>query len=108
MYPANMTFKQAFQAGYIKPVRNNPYLNYVASLICSCGAPADEAHHGIDIGLGGGMGTKQDDLFTMPVCRRCHEEIHLNVLQWEIEHGQQTLHILLTLRQAIEEGVITL
>lgn len=108
MYPPNMTFKAALQAGYVKPIRNTPYLNYVASLTCPCGVPADEAHHGIDIGLGGGMGTKLDDLFTMPACRGCHGEIHTDVKKWEEKHGLQLLHILMTLRQAVEDGVITL
>ncbi len=108
MYPQNLTFKAALQAGYVKPIRNKPYLNYVSSLNCPCGNPADEAHHGIDIGLGGGMGTKLDDLFSMPVCRQCHGSIHSDKAAWEMKHGPQTLHIMLTIRQAIEDGVLSL
>jgi len=101
-----MNFKRKLQAGLIKPYRNKNYLKYVASLECPCGNPADEAHHIIDAGLGGGMGTKQGDIFSIPVCRGCHTLLHGNVGKWESIYGAQTLWIALTIAQAMEDGVI--
>ena len=104
-----MTFKQKLIAGYIKPVRSRPYLNYVKSLeCCGCGVKADEAHHIISAGLGGGMGTKASDLLVMPVCRGCHDEIHRDTKAWESTYGSQYKHICLTLLQAVDDGVISL
>lgn len=90
----------------IKPFRSKAYREWVGSLDCPCGEPADEAHHAISIGLGGGMGTKLGDEFTLPICRKCHMELHRNVKEWEAKHGEQTLWVCLTLSQAIQEGVI--
>ena len=41
----------------------------------TCGNQADDPHHIIGHGLGG-MGTKADDLFVIPLCRKCHNELH--------------------------------
>lgn len=101
-----MNFKQKLQAGYVKPIRNVNYLKYVSSLECPCGAPADEAHHAIDVGLGKGMGTKASDLCVLPVCRNCHNLIHHNREDWEYRFGPQLLWVYLTIEQAVNEGVI--
>ena len=102
-----LPFKRRLMAGLVKPTRSKAYLEYVKSLnCCGCGVNADEAHHLIAAGLGGGMGTKADDVFTIPVCRRCHDALHKNVKEWEQEHGSQYQHICLTILQAIDECVI--
>jgi hypothetical protein len=103
-----LTFKQKLQKGYAKPLRNKNYLKFVSSLTCPCGAPADEAHHIIDVGFGGGMGTKASDALTFPVCRACHTEIHQCVSRWEGIYGSQWEHVAMTLAQAIEDGAIEL
>ena len=104
-----MTYKQALQRGYLKPIRNKPYLNYVASLPCVvCGQePAGDAHHAIGVGFGG-MGDKASDLFTMPLCRVCHDILHAGVKDWEALHGIQWEHVALTIHEAITSGAISL
>ena len=102
-----MNFRRRLQAGLVKPFRSRPYLDWVASLeCCGCGSPADEAHHAIEVGLGGGMGTKPSDLMTIPLCRGCHTNLHYDVGLWEQIHGPQMLWVYLTIEQAREEGVI--
>jgi hypothetical protein len=104
-----ISFKRRLLAGHIKPLRSKAYLNYVSSLeCCGCGAPADEAHHIIAAGLGGGIGTKASDLLIMPVCRKCHDDLHRDVKLWEQLLGSQYKHICLTILQAVDDGVINL
>jgi hypothetical protein len=106
----NRTYKQALQAGYVKPIRSKPYLNYVGSLPCVvCGCePAGEAHHVIDSGIGGGMGTKASDIFVFPLCRIHHTWLHDDVDKFEEKFGDQWMWVCLTIHQAITEGVLTL
>lgn len=105
-----LTYKQAMQKGLVKPIRNKAYLNYVGSLPCvCCGAePAGEAHHVIDAGMGGGMGTKASDLFVFPLCRTHHEELHKSVSYWEDMYNSQWMHVALTIHQAVTDGAISL
>lgn len=105
-----LTYRQALQAGYQKPIRSKAYLQYVASLPCVvCGCePASEAHHVIDAGMGGGMGTKASDLFVFPLCRIHHTWLHDDVAKFEYKFGSQWMHVCLTIHQAITEGAITL
>ena len=104
-----MNFKRKLIAGMIKPIRSRAYLSYVSSLeCCGCGVQADEAHHIISAGLGGGMGTKASDLLVMPVCRGCHDALHKDVKAWEATNNSQWMHVCLTLLQAAEDGVINL
>ncbi|MHA3358575.1 DUF968 domain-containing protein [Yersinia enterocolitica] len=55
---------------------------------CGCGGSADDPHHIIGHGQGG-MGTKAHDLFTIPLCRACHDALHADMRVWEAEHGSQ-------------------
>ncbi|MBI6513291.1 DUF968 domain-containing protein, partial [Proteus sp. PR00174] len=55
---------------------------------CVCGQQADDPHHIIGHGMGG-MGTKAHDLFTIPLCRIHHDELHRDPKQWETTHGNQ-------------------
>ena len=106
----SLTYKQALQKGYVKPIRNKAYLKFVASLPCAvCGVePAGEAHHVIDAGMGGGMGTKASDLFVFPLCRLHHTLLHDNVERWEAYNGSQWQFVALTIHQAITDGAISL
>lgn len=67
--------------------------------ICAlCGAPKDETHHMI---FGRGLRPIADrDELLLPLCRKCHKEIHMNgtagtlskmlgQMQWETEHPEQ-------------------
>ena len=105
-----LPFKRRLMAGLVKPTRSKAYLEYVKSLnCCGCGVKADEAHHLIAAGLGGGMGTKASDFpYVIPLCRKCHNELHLNVKEWEEKNNSQAFLALLTVHQAFEEGVISL
>lgn len=66
--------------------RSKKYLDYVRAHDCSaCGkrAPSD-AHHVAARGIspaihGGGMGQKMDDMWVVPVCRRCHMHWHSSI-----------------------------
>lgn len=55
---------------------------------CGCGSSADDPHHIIGHGQGG-MGTKAHDLFTIPLCRACHDALHADMRVWEADHGSQ-------------------
>ncbi|MEQ5350179.1 DUF968 domain-containing protein, partial [Proteus genomosp. 6] len=55
---------------------------------CVCGQQADDPHHIIGHGMGG-MGTKAHDLFTIPLCRTHHDELHRDPKQWEATYGNQ-------------------
>ncbi len=59
------------------------YTRWVKTQKCmTCGNQADDPHHIIGHGLGG-MGTKADDLFVIPLCRKCHSELHAGVKDFE-------------------------
>ncbi|MFZ1871747.1 MAG: DUF968 domain-containing protein [Chania sp.] len=72
---------------------------------CGCGMPADDPHHIIDQGFGG-TGTKPHDIFTIPLTRRCHDELHKDVAAWEAKHGSQLYHLARTLDRAFGIGAI--
>lgn len=55
---------------------------------CGCGERSDDPHHIIGHGQGG-MATKSHDFFTIPLCRKCHDALHKDVVGWEAEHGSQ-------------------
>lgn len=61
-----------------KKRKKNPhpgYLGFIRSKPClSCGHPA-EAHHCKSLHMGG-MGMKPPDTVCLPLCRRCHVELH--------------------------------
>ncbi|ENB8330942.1 DUF968 domain-containing protein [Yersinia enterocolitica] len=57
---------------------------------CGCGSSADDPHHIIGHGQGG-MGTKAHDLFTIPLCRLCHDALHADMHTWEAEHCSQVV-----------------
>ncbi len=82
--PASLMLKPKLQRW-----TNDKYLQWVKSQpCCVCGATSDDAHHLIGHGQGG-MGTKAHDLFTIPLCRIHHSELHKDPREWEREHGSQ-------------------
>ncbi|PZY71514.1 hypothetical protein DIV12_28135 [Escherichia coli] len=70
---------------------NEKYTRWVKTQPCACcGKPADDPHHLIGHGHGqGGMGTKSHDIFTLPLCREHHNELHADPLAFEEKHGSQ-------------------
>ena len=59
-------------------MKNKKYLQWVASLPCIfCATPQGvQAHHLRVMVLGAGVGRKTPDIFTLPVCYKCHEDCH--------------------------------
>ena len=87
-----------------KPYRSRKYLDYVNSLPCSICGGYSENHHIKSHGQGGT--SKASDLFTMPLCRLHHIELHSGVMTWEAKNGVQWYYVGLTLKRAINNGVI--
>lgn len=82
------------------------YTRWVKTQKCmTCGNQADDPHHIIDHSLGG-MGTKADDLFVIPLCRKCHNELHAGVKDFEEKHGSQLLLLIRFLMHARNSGVL--
>lgn len=73
--------------------RSRRYLDYVgAHECCSCGyrAPSD-AHHCAPDGIspaitGKGMAEKADDMWTIPLCRKCHQRWHSSLTYRQLGH----------------------
>ncbi|HAY0644497.1 DUF968 domain-containing protein [Escherichia coli] len=83
------------------------YTRWVKTQKCmTCGNQADDPHHIIGHGLGG-TGTKADDLFVIPLCRKCHNELHAGVKDFEEKHGSQLLLLIRFLMHARNSGVLT-
>ncbi|HAZ7495147.1 TPA: DUF968 domain-containing protein, partial [Escherichia coli] len=82
------------------------YTRWVKTQKCmTCVNQADDPHHIIGHGLGG-MGTKADDLFVIPLCRKCHNELHAGVKDFEEKHGSQLLLLIRFLMHAKNSGVL--
>ncbi|HFI8686826.1 TPA: DUF968 domain-containing protein [Escherichia coli] len=82
------------------------YTRWVKTQKCmTCGNQADDPHHIIGHGLGG-VGTKADDLFVIPLCRKCHNELHAGVKDFEEKHGSQLLLLIRFLMYARNSGVL--
>lgn len=85
-----------------EPARSTRYMKWVKTQNCAvCYAPSDDAHHVISVGLGGGMGTKVDDILTIPLCRKHHTELHNSSSDFD-----QPLMLMKTLQNAVRSGVI--
>ena len=84
------------------PWRSKKYLAWVRQQPCiRCGAEA-EPHHLKGIGNMGGVGQKAPDWATMPLCRRCHDDMHRDSSGWEYQWEM----IVRTVGNAISEGVL--
>lgn len=89
----------------LKRWESTKYLQWVKSQpCCVCGATADDAHHIIGYGQGG-TGTKAHDLFTIPLCRVHHSELHKDPKGWEQENGRQLVLLFKFLDRSIGLGV---
>ncbi|WP_413734362.1 DUF968 domain-containing protein [Sodalis sp. RH21] len=85
---------------------NEQYTRWVKSQPCEgCGNPSDDPHHIIGYGQGG-MGTKAHDLFVIPLCRRCHDELHRDMRTFEHGHDSQPAMLLRVLDKALAIGII--
>lgn len=82
------------------------FLAWVKTQPCiCCGQPADDAHHLIGWGQGG-IGTKAHDIFTIPLCRKHHRQLHHDPLSFEREYGTQPALIIKLLDRAYALGVL--
>ncbi|WP_430442356.1 DUF968 domain-containing protein [Providencia huaxiensis] len=98
--PASLMLKPKLQRWI-----NDNYLKWVKSQpCCVCNSIAHDAHHLIGYGQGG-MGTKAHDLFTIPLCRVHHDELHHDPKGWESEHGSQLVLLFQFLDRSIGLGV---
>lgn len=85
---------------------NPKFLKWVKTQPCEgCGSPADDPHHLIGWGQGG-MGTKAHDLFSIPLCRICHTELHNDPVEFERKHGSQPEMIIRVIDRACALGVL--
>jgi len=61
-------------------LRDRDYLNFLRRRPCSfCGFPKTDAHHAIKRLRGlseAGLGMKGPDYLAIPLCRKCHDELH--------------------------------
>ncbi|WHP46391.1 DUF968 domain-containing protein [Mannheimia bovis] len=81
------------------------WLQYVKAQPCvCCGQQADDPHH--LIGYGGAMGSKKHDLFTLPLCRIHHDELHHNVAKFEANYGSQSDLFVKVLDRALGLGAL--
>ena len=105
--PPHFTFRQALQRGFVE-VRSRPYMDAVKRLPCvACNAPADDPHHPHGVGFRG-AGTKTPDLWVIPLCRKCHDELHYDVHAWEQRYGSQFEFVALTFLRLWTEGKLVL
>ncbi|MGL5238839.1 MAG: DUF968 domain-containing protein [Plesiomonas shigelloides] len=82
------------------------YTQWVKKQPCvCCGAQADDPHHLIGHGQGG-TATKAHDMFTFPLCRQHHDELHRDPRAWARQYGSQRAHVIRTLDKALALGVI--
>ncbi|MEG2269161.1 MAG: DUF968 domain-containing protein, partial [Acinetobacter sp.] len=85
---------------------NETYTRWVKTQLCECcRRPADDPHHIVGHGMGG-TATKAHDLFVIPLCRECHDELHADVPAFEQKHGTQPELLLRFMDRALAIGVI--
>lgn len=82
------------------------FIEWVKTQPCACcGQPADDAHHLIGWGQGG-MATRAHDIFTIPLCRVHHRQLHDNPAAFEREYAPQPVLIIQLLDRAYALGVL--
>ncbi|AVE74622.1 TPA: DUF968 domain-containing protein [Enterobacter hormaechei] len=82
------------------------YLNWVKRQPCECcQQQSDDPHHLIGWGQGG-MATKAHDIFSIPLCRKHHTELHNDRLAFERKYGSQLEMIIRVLDRAYALGVL--
>lgn len=87
---------------WINPV----YTRWVKTQPCECcRRPADDPHHIIGHGMGG-TATKAHDLFVIPLCRECHDELHADLAAFELKYGTQLELVFRFLDRVMAIGVI--
>lgn len=102
-------------AGRLRFQPNEKYIEWVRTRPCVlegwasdhvCGGRVDP-HHLVGDGLNG-KDCKVPDELTMPLCRDAHNLLHHDRREWEDRYGSQYKWVMLTLFQALMEGVLVL
>lgn len=66
-----------------KPFRSEKYKKWIRTQpCCNCGSIGVDPHHLTGMGNMGGMGTTAPDTMIMPLCRTCHDMMHLHPEMW--------------------------
>lgn len=85
---------------------NKIYTDWVKTQSCvCCNKPADDPHHIIGHGMGG-TATKAHDMFVIPLCRVCHDELHADMAAFEEKYGTQLELLFRFLDRVLAIGVI--
>lgn len=111
IFPPQMTFWHAMQAGLIQPVESEDYLAWVRTRPCVLTGGKADAHHMVGHGLKPNGG-KVSDLLTFPLAPKAHRPQfagslhHWGSTAWERQYGDQRVFVLQTLVEAIHRGVI--
>lgn len=91
----------------IKPFRSKKYLAWIREQLCFVtGRQAEVAHHIINCDMGGGMATKQSDLFALPMTVEAHQQLHHTPKKFEEKFDQKKL-VLKMIEKAANEGVLS-
>ncbi len=88
-----------------KPLRSARYLSWIRSQRCVYSGRTENiiAHHIIDVGMGGCMGGKPSDLFTIPLDGEVHQMLHLNGIN--IDQKSEALKMI---AKAVNDGVLVI
>ena len=91
-----------------KGVGDMNYLDWIRSRICAvCECSSDtEPHHIKGEYHLSGVGMKANDIFTIPVCRKCHEFLHSGAFGWKEEQRRALTETLVAAIKAEKIGFI--
>lgn len=99
--------RRELQSGRIPPTRSPKYTRWVKQLPCICCLmQADDPHHRYGRGWLKGASTKVSDLWTIPLCRIHHDELHADVEAWEERYGPQWFWICVVVEYAMATGIL--
>ena len=85
-------------------MKSRTHMARVAALeCCICGRSPVQVHHLRTPEFSGG-GQKASDLFTIPLCKPCHDNFHATGRKkWEMQFGRQIKYLAETLNRIMYE-----
>ena len=97
--PGNQPTKQPRNTGRLIAPGHLAWVRSLACAVPGCRARPCDAHHVRD-GTGGGTGFKPGDDWTVPLCHRCHLELHqVGGRTMALRHGLDLRQLALSLAQ---------